>query len=92
MEVKAGSPNEREENIERVRRGFLRLRGRIPGMSHLEVGVDSSRVDYACDVILITEFEAQAALDAYVSDPDHPRVRDELTGVRIERHQVDFAA
>ena len=90
--VRGGTPEERHANIERVRRGFHGLRGRIPGLIHLEIGIDASQVDYACDLVLYSEFESQAALDAYASHHEHLRVRDELAGIRIERHQVDYEA
>lgn len=71
---------------------FESLVGRIPGMAHLEIGLDSSHVDYACDVVLYSEFDSQQALDAYASHPAHLRVRQELDGMRIARHQVDYAS
>lgn len=88
--VRGSAPEEKRSNIERVRRGFHGLKGRIPGLIHLEIGVDASKVDYACDVVLYSEFESQAALEAYANHPEHLRVRDELVGIRIERHQVDY--
>lgn len=88
--VAGATAREKDRNIERVRRGFHGLRGRIPGLLHLEIGADASGVDYACDVVLYSEFESQAALDAYAHHPEHLRVRDELAGVRIARHQVDY--
>ena len=60
-------------------------------MLHLEVGLDHSRVDYACDVVLYTEFESQEALDAYATHPAHLRVKGELGQMRIARFQVDYA-
>jgi len=54
--------------------------------------VDSSRIDYACDVVLYSEFESQAALDAYGNHPEHLRVKHEVADLRIARHQVDYAA
>ena len=76
--------------IEVLKRSFESLRGRIPGLLHLEIGVDSSRIDYACDVVLYSEFESQAALDAYAVHPEHQRVKQELADLRIARHQVDY--
>jgi hypothetical protein len=73
-----------------LKRSFESLRGRIPGLLHLEIGVDSSRIDYACDVVLYSEFESQAALDAYAVHPEHLRVKQELADLRIARHQVDY--
>lgn len=88
--VRGATPAERAANIARLQSGFEGLRGRIPGLLHLEVGVDTSRVDYACDVVLFSEFASQAALDAYGTHPEHLRVRQELGDLRIARHQVDY--
>jgi quinol monooxygenase YgiN len=88
--VRGDTPAEKARGIAQLQRSFEGLRGRIPGLLHLEIGVDVSRVDYACDVVLYSEFESQAALDAYGAHPEHLRVKDELAGLRIARHQVDY--
>ncbi|AZD08080.1 Stress responsive alpha-beta barrel domain protein Dabb [Pseudomonas chlororaphis] len=69
---------------------FEGLAGLIPGLLKIEVGLDISRIDYACDVVLYTEFDSQEALDAYASHPEHLRVRGELGHSRIARYQVDY--
>ena len=88
--VRGATPNERRDAIRFLKTRFEGLRGRIPGLLRLEVGVDTSRIDYACDVVLYSEFESQHALDAYAMHPEHLRVRDELDGLRVARHQVDY--
>lgn len=88
--VRGATPAEKAANVERLRRSFHSLRGRVPGLLHLETGVDTSRVDYACDVVLYSEFESQAALDAYATHPEHLRVKQELGDMRIARYQVDY--
>jgi len=75
-----------------VKSRFDTLVGRIPGMACLEIGLDVSGVDYACHVVLYSEFDTQEALDAYASHPEHLRVRKELGDIRIARHQVDYLA
>lgn len=89
--VRGDTPEERDLNIRTLRDAFHGLRGRIPGMLHLEIGVDTSRVDYACDVALYSEFTSQAALDAYAIHPEHLRVKDVLGGIRTARYQADYA-
>ena len=89
--VRGASRDEKLANIAQLTTAFLGLRGRIPGLLHLEIGVDSSGVDYACDVVLLSDFASQDALDAYASHPEHLRVRQELGDMRIARHQVDYA-
>ena len=88
----AGDTEEdRRKAAEFVRYLFEEMRREIPGLLHLEVGLDQSRVDYACDVVLYTEFESQVALDAYAIHPAHLRVKGELGQMRIARFQVDYA-
>lgn len=88
--VRGDTPAEKARSIEQLQRSFESLRGRIPGLLHLEIGVDVSRIDYACDVVLYSEFEDQAALDVYSNHPEHQRVKNELADVRTARHQVDY--
>lgn len=88
--ISGDTPEAKARGIARLQSSFESLRGRIPGLLHLEVGVDTSGIDYACDVVLYSEFESQAALDAYGSHPEHVRVKAEIEGLRIARHQVDF--
>ena len=88
--VKGDSPEERAAARRHVQTAFESLRDRIPGLRKLEVGLDSSGADNACDAVLVTEFDSQDALDAYADHPEHLRVRDELAGLRTTRHQVDY--
>jgi hypothetical protein len=88
--VRGATAEEKHANIGRLQHGFHGLRGRIPGLLHLEVGVDTSGVGYACDVVLYSEFASQAALDAYARHPEHLRVREEVGELRTHRYQVDY--
>ena len=87
--VRGASRVEKNAGIAQLRDAFESIRGKIPGMVYLEIGVNRSHVDYACDVVLYSEFESQEALDAYATHPEHLQVRAELEGLRIARHQVD---
>lgn len=88
--VSGDTPDARRATREKVKRQFEGLRSLIPGMRTLEVGLDVSGADYACDVVLYTEFESLQALAAYADHPEHLRVRRELEGMRVARYQVDY--
>lgn len=88
--LRGNTPEEKSHGIEHLKRSFETLRGAIPGLLHIEIGVDSSRLDYACDVVLYSEFENQAALDVYATHAEHLRVKRELGDWRITRYQVDY--
>lgn len=89
-DVRAANDVAHRAGIRQIKQAFEGLRGRIPGLRQIEVGVNHSVVDYACDVVLYSEFDSAADLEAYASHPEHLRVRDELGDLRIARHQVDY--
>lgn len=78
------------EAVSLVKQVFEGLKGKVPGLRHIEIGIDSSRVDYACDVVLYSEFDSQDALAAYATHPEHLRAKEALGDLRITRHQVDY--
>src|ERR1700743_324492 len=88
--LRAKSADERRAACQLVKRAFESLRGHIPGMLNLEIGIDHSRVDYACDVVLMSDFESAEALAAYALNPEHLKVRKELGDLRTQRFQVDY--
>ncbi|WP_310359725.1 Dabb family protein [Paraburkholderia strydomiana] len=88
--VRGDTPNEKADAVDRVKAAFEGLMGKIPGLLHLEIGVDVSRVDYACDVVLYSEFDSAESLAQYAVHAEHLRVKDELGDLRVARHQVDY--
>jgi Stress responsive A/B Barrel Domain len=89
--VAGSSDVERSNNIAKVRLAFEGLQGKIPGLLKLEIGVDISKIDYACDLALYTEFESPQALAIYANHPEHQKAKQALGDIRIARHQVDYA-
>lgn len=89
--IRGETPAQKREAVAFLKSRFEGLVGVVPGLLVLEIGVDSSGVDYACDVVLYSEFDSQASLDGYASHPEHLRIRAELGDMRTARHQVDYA-
>ncbi|MGF6976555.1 hypothetical protein QFZ94_005005 [Paraburkholderia sp. JPY465] len=89
-DVRGETPQEKKDTAHLVKTAFESLVGKVPGLTKLEVGMDVSGVDYACDVVLYTEFENQESLEAYASHPEHLRVKKALADCRVARHQVDY--
>lgn len=88
--MRGDTPEERLESSNLVKSKFENLKGQVPGLINIEVGINYSEVDYSCDAVLVTDFETHDALVHYGQHPAHLSVRDELLGVRIERFQVDY--
>jgi len=88
--VKGDTADERNLAGLRIKAAFEGLCGLIPGMSHIEVGQGFGGQGEACDVILIAQFDSDAALALYATHAEHLRVRDELAGLRTARHCIDY--
>ena len=83
--LRGDTPEEKAAARLKVKAAFEGLKGRIEGLTHIEVGIDVSDVDYACDVVLVSEFESMSDLKSYATHPEHLRVRNELGDLRIGR-------
>jgi hypothetical protein len=88
--VKGTTSAEKSESVRRLKAAFDGVREAVPGLTALEIGVDVSGIDYACDVVLYSEFESREALNSYATHPEHLRVKRELADLRIARYQVDY--
>ena len=88
--VRGDDEASRRGNLALLKTAFESLRGRVPGLLRLDVGIDESRVGYACDAVLYSEFASREALAAYAVHPEHERVKQALGDLRIARHQVDY--
>jgi hypothetical protein len=78
------------QNAQAIKEKLEALRGRIPGMLRLEVGLDFSREETSGDVVLYSEFESRAALNAYQVHPEHEAVKGFILEARSERRLVDY--
>ncbi|HEX9048919.1 MAG TPA: Dabb family protein [Anaeromyxobacter sp.] len=82
---------DRAANAARMKAELESLLGRIPGLLHLEVGLNVEPSDAAFDVVLYSEFEDADALTAYQTHPEHARVAEFIGRVRAERVLVDYS-
>ncbi len=82
----------RDANARAMKERLEALRGRIPGLRHIEVGIDFDRSAAACDVALFAELESREALAAYQKHPEHQRVAEFVASVRETRVVVDYEA
>lgn len=66
------------------------LRGVVPQIRTLEVGVNSKEGPMAYDAVLIATFDDEAALEAYKNDPRHVAVSNYCKKIREGRVVVDY--
>jgi quinol monooxygenase YgiN len=84
--------NDKHTNAARLKQGLEALRGKIPGLLTIEVGLNFNPAEDASDVVLYSEFTDRAALDAYLNHPDHLALVPFAREVRLERRVMDYEA
>ncbi len=62
----------------------------VDGMLEFEVGVRAPGLEANADVVLVSTFAGEAALQAYQQHPHHVAVAQELGRMRSARHVVDY--
>ena len=82
--------NDKSTNALLLRDKLEALRGRIPGLRNLEVGIDFSATANSADVVLVTEFDSREALAAYQIHPEHQAVGVFVSQIVSERRGVDY--
>ncbi len=62
----------------------------VPGMRVFEVAIAEPGLECTYDVVLYSEFESRAALDAYQNHPQHVALKPFVGAVRAERQCMDY--
>jgi Stress responsive A/B Barrel Domain len=84
----AGDPVKRE--AQRLKEALEGLRGKIPEIQALEVGLNFNPDETASDLSLYTEFADRAGLDRYQRHPEHRKVAALLREAAAERRVSDY--
>jgi len=66
------------------------LRGKIPGLLAIEIGMDSSRNVNSSDLSLYSEFENWDSLAVYQAHPLHQAIVPYVAEIASERRVVDY--
>jgi hypothetical protein len=64
--------------------------GIVPGMGAFEVALAQPGLEATYDVVLYSEFESAAALDAYQNHPTHVALKPFVGAVRLARQCMDY--
>lgn len=83
--------NDKQANAQLIKDSLEALKGRIPGLLHIEVGMDISRTEESADLVLYTELDSEEALVYYQKHPDHRALIPLIRELTTERRVVDYA-
>ncbi len=80
----------KEECMRIIQTRMHALRGQIPGLLALEIGIDASRNANSSELSLYSEFESFEALAVYQAHPLHQAIVPYVADVVLERRVVDY--
>lgn len=80
----------KKENALLIKDKLEALRGQIPEILDLEVGIDFLESEQSYDIVLVSTFASKEALDIYQKHPKHVEVGAFVGEVRLARTVVDY--
>ena len=84
--------NDRATNALLIKQKLEGLRGRIPGLLSIEVGIDFVAGDASSHLALVSEFASKEALAGYQVHPEHKAIVPFVAEAATERRMVDYEA
>lgn len=85
---------DRATNMQRLKDKLLACADLVPGTLRFEVATAAEArakgLEATYDVVLYSEFEDKAALDAYQNHPEHVAIKDFVGAVRSARQCMDY--
>ncbi len=80
----------RQENALELKAALEDLKGKVPEIHMLEVGLNFNPADTACDLSLYSEFKSREDLEKYQRHPEHLKVVELVKKVTQERRVSDY--
>lgn len=77
-------------NAQKAMEVLLGMKGKIPQLRHLEVGVDVLHSERSYDLALVTKFDSMEEMKTYQAHPVHVEVLKYMTSVRESSVTVDY--
>ena len=80
----------REETAAAIKQKIEGMRGRIPGLLHIEGGIDFTGSGDSWDIALYAELESREALAGYQIHPSHEEFKAFIGPRRNQRSLIDY--
>ena len=75
-----------------MKRQLEALKGLVPSLMNIEIGMNMAVGDAAKDMVLYSEFQSMEDLAAYAGHPEHLKVVEFVKPLVCERAVVDYEA
>ncbi len=82
--------NDKKANLEKMKNLLIGMKGMIPQVKDVEVGLNFNTGTAAYDIALSVSVENRFDLDAYQNHPEHVKIKDFINSVVTDRAVVDY--
>ena len=82
--------NNIDENLSEAVTALENMKGKIPTLKFIEVGIDITKSERSCDIVLTTHFDNIEGLKIYASHPVHQPVIELLRKLCSSISAVDY--
>lgn len=79
-----------EENMLKFRERLLALKGQIPEIRAMEIGINVNPSERSFDAVLVSEFDSLESLRSYSVNPLHVAVSEFCKTIRTQSVSVDY--
>jgi hypothetical protein len=80
----------RDELLREIKSRIEGMKGVVPEVREIEVGIDFNGSDAAWDIVLYSTFDSRADLDAYQVHPAHEEIKKFVGAVTTARAVADY--
>ena len=80
----------KKENALKLKSQLENLKRQIKGVRCIEVGININSSPDAYDVVLYSEFDSPEEMKIYQNHPEHLKVGEFVSKVRLERKMIDY--
>lgn len=81
---------DKKQNAAKIKEKLEGLKGKIPGLISIEVGINVNKSEMAFDVVLNSEFDSAEALEGYQNHPEHLKAAGFVRAVKKDRVVADY--
>ena len=90
FELSAAEAAQRAADALRIRQELESLRDQIEDIHEIHVGIDQGQVAGHWEVVLVSDFTDNAALERYQKHPEHVRAANGISGLVANKAVVDY--
>ena len=88
--LRATEPAQKSLDAGTIKRALESMRGKIPGLVNIQVGINTAAGADVSDVVMIVDFENAQALEVYEHHPVHEQVKPIVGPLRDEKRLIEY--